>query len=129
MNSLSKILSFIILPSVTGLFAIGCKDTSIDLKLEKGRRIVILGNTFAERFQYFNYFEPLLYKNFADLDLTVRNIGWSADEVRLQPWPYNFSTLDGHLTLQKADIIFACFGLKEAFKGSDSLLKFKYRLS
>ena len=90
---------------------------------------MIIGNTFAERLQNFNYFETLLYKSFPDLNLTVRNMGWSADEVGLQPRPYNFGTLDQHLTLQKADIIFACFGLNEAFKGPDSLANFKHRLS
>jgi hypothetical protein len=43
--------------------------------------IVFIGNTFAERLQYYNYFEPLLYASFPDRDLTVRNLGWSGDEI------------------------------------------------
>lgn len=124
-----RILLFIILPLTASIFVAAFSDKSIDFKPKKGQRIVILGNTFAERLQYFNYFEPLLYKSFPDLNLTVRNLGWSADEVGLQPRPYNFGTLDEHLRLQKADIIFACFGLNEAFKGADSLPDFKHRLS
>lgn len=129
MSRLYKLLIFIFLPLFTVIIATSCKDKVIDFKPKKGQRIVILGNTFAERLQYFNYFEPLLYKSFPDLNLTVRNLGWSADEIGLQPRPYNFGTLDEHLTLQKADVIFACFGLNEAFKGPDSLLNFKQRLS
>ncbi|MEO7490068.1 MAG: PVC-type heme-binding CxxCH protein, partial [Ferruginibacter sp.] len=91
--------------------------------------IVILGNTFAERLQYYNYFETLLYKSFPRRNLTIRNMGWSADEVSLQPRPLNFGSVDDHLTEQKADIIFACFGLNEAFKGADSLDDFKRQLS
>lgn len=91
--------------------------------------IVILGNTFAERLQYYNYFETFLYKNFPQRNLTVRNMGWSADEVNLQPRPLNFGSVDEHLTEQKADIIFACFGLNEAFKGADSLDSLKRQLS
>src|SRR4051794_29900748 len=71
----------------------------------KGSHIVILGNTFAERLQHYNYFETLLIKSFPDQQLTVRDLGWSADEVNLQPRPLNFGSLDEHLALQKADII------------------------
>ncbi len=95
----------------------------------KNAHIVILGNTFAERLQHYNYFEALLYKSFPDQQLTVRNLGWSADEVNLQPRPLNFGSLDQHLLEQKADIIFACFGLNEAFKGADSLDNYKNQLT
>ncbi|MBC7759137.1 MAG: HEAT repeat domain-containing protein [Phormidesmis sp. FL-bin-119] len=125
-----KILLLVILPLIATIFVAAFnKDSGIEFKPEKGQKVIILGNTFAERLQYFNYFEPLLYKSFPDLALTVRNLGWSADEVSLQPRPYNFGTLDEHLSQQKADIIFACFGLNEAFKGPDSLMNFKHRLS
>ena len=124
-----RILLFAILPLIASIFLAAYSDKNIDFQPKKGQRIVILGNTFAERLQNFNYFEPLLYKSFPDLNLSVRNMGWSADEVGLQPRPYNFGSLDEHLTLQKADIIFACFGLNEAFKGTDSLANFKHRLS
>ena len=123
-----RILLFAILPLIASIFLAAYSDKNIDFQPKKGQRIVILGNTFAERLQNFNYFEPLLYKSFPDLNLSVRNMGWSADEVGLQPRPYNFGSLDEHLTLQKADIIFACFGLNEAFKGTDSLANFKHRL-
>ena len=124
-----RTLLFAILPLIASIFLAAYSDKNIDFQPKKGQRIVILGNTFAERLQNFNYFEPLLYKSFPDLNLSVRNMGWSADEVGLQPRPYNFGSLDEHLTLQKADIIFACFGLNEAFKGTDSLANFKHRLS
>lgn len=108
----------------------GCSTKkTIQFNPKKGDHIVILGNTFAERLQNYNYFEPLLYKSFPDLNITVRNMGWSADEVNLRPRPLNFGSLDEHLSEQKADIIFACFGLNEAFKGRDSLENFKSQLA
>lgn len=87
--------------------------------------IVIIGNSFAEGLQRSNYFETLLYRSFPDHDLRVRNLGWSADEVNLRPRPLHFGTLDEHLHQQQANIIIACFGLNEAFKGPDSLSAFK----
>ena len=99
-----------------------------NLNPEKNSKIVFLGNTFAVALQDNNYFETLLYKSFPERNLTVRNLAWSADEVNLQPRPLNFGTLDQHLQHQNADIIFACFGLNEAFKGLDSLEQFKKQM-
>lgn len=112
------------------LFSCSVKQKVVySLNPEQNSHIVFLGNTFAERLQHFNYFETFLYKSFPTKNLTVRNLGWSADEINLQPRPLNFGTVDEHLTQQKADIIFACFGLNEAFKGPDSLGNFKHQLS
>lgn len=57
---------------------------------QKNNNIIFLGNTFAERMRHFPYFETLLQSNYPELQLTVRNMGWSADEVGLQPRPLNF---------------------------------------
>lgn len=57
---------------------------------QKGDRIILLGNTFADRMRHYGYFETILQKNFPDKELTLRNMGWSADEVGLQPRPLNF---------------------------------------
>lgn len=94
-----------------------------------GSHIVFIGNTFAERLQNYNYFEALLYSSFPDRNLVVRNLGWSADEINQQSRPLNFGSLDQHLAKQKAQIIFACYGLNEAFKGKDSLQSFKEQLT
>ncbi len=116
----------------------------------KGERVIILGGTFAERLQYFGYFESLLSRHESARDLTVRNMAWPGDEVALMPRPYNFvisagtgvaddpnpgygfafesdadhETLTAHLEAQKADTILLCFGANEAFKGKAGLSKF-----
>src|SRR5690554_4551038 len=99
-------------------------DAVIQFDPVSNSNIVFIGNTFAERLQHNNYFETLLYRSFPDRHLKVRNLAWSADEINLRPRPLNFGTLDEHLHQQKADVIFAFFGLNEAFKGPDSLENF-----
>ena len=112
------------------LFSCATKERVIhELNPRPGSHIVFIGNTFAERLQYYNYFEPLLYASFPDRDLTVRNLGWSGDEINTQSRPLNFPSQDEYLSRMKADIIFACYGLNEAFKGADSLGSFKQQLS
>ena len=91
------------------------------LELRARDRIVLVGNTLAERMQLFNHFETLLATRFPDLQLTVRNLGWSGDTVALQPRPLNFGTTPTHLYRQKADVILAFFGLNESFDGQAGL--------
>src|SRR5262245_61434387 len=91
------------------------------LTFQKGDRIVLVGNPFAERAREFGYLETLLQIRFPDLGLTFRNLGYSADEVNLQPRPLNFGDNHQHLTAVKADVIFLCFGMNESFKGAAGL--------
>ncbi|NOX98759.1 MAG: SGNH/GDSL hydrolase family protein [Verrucomicrobia bacterium] len=116
----------------------------------KGERVIFLGGTFAERLQYFGYFESLLTRHESARELVVRNMAWPGDEVALMPRPYNFvisagtgvpddptpgfgfsfesdadhETLMAHLEAQKADTILLCFGANESFKGKAGLSKF-----
>jgi len=85
----------------------------------------LVGNTLAERMQYFNHFETLLMLRFPDLQLRVRNLGWSGDALTLQPRPLNFGDASKHLLQQKADVILAFFGASESFAGEAGLPQFE----
>ena len=91
--------------------------SAVELKLNKGDHVVLIGNTLAERFQYFGYFESLLHKEFTDLDLVIRNQGYCGDEVRFRPRSLDFGSPESHLTAAEADVILAFFGFNESFKG------------
>jgi len=52
-----------------------------DLKIKENDRIVILGNTFAERMHLFGYFETFLHSRFPDHRLRIRYLAWPAEEV------------------------------------------------
>lgn len=99
------------------------------LDFRPGDRIVFAGNTFAERLRHFGYFETQLLARHPDLQLSFRNIGWSADEITLQPRPLNFGDIHEHLRRVAADVVFLCYGLNESFKGRDGLEAFKQDLS
>jgi lysophospholipase L1-like esterase len=98
------------------------------LELYKGDRVVFLGNTMAERLQQFNNFEAVLMAGFPDLDLVVRNLGWSGDTISLQPRPLNFGDASKHLRDQRPDVILAFFGLNESFDGEAGLPAFEKNL-
>ncbi|QMU28745.1 PVC-type heme-binding CxxCH protein [Adhaeribacter radiodurans] len=124
-----KFLTLIVPVLLSFLFSCSRNEVVNSLNPEQNSKIVFLGNTFAVGLQDQNYFETLLYKSFPERNLKIRNLAWSADEVNLQPRPVNFGTVYEHLQEQKADIIFAFFGLNEAFQGSDSLESFKHQLA
>lgn len=98
-------------------------DSILDLK--KGDRVVLIGNTFAERLQHFGQFETLLQLAEPDLEVTLRNMGWSADEVDLMPRPLDFGELEDHLADKKASVILMCFGANESFDGKPGLEDFR----
>src|SRR4051812_29763478 len=87
------------------------------LALRPHDRVLLVGNTLAERQQLFNHFEASLLLSYPDLELTVRNLGWSGDTPALQPRPLNFGDAASHLAEQRADVIVAFFGLNESFAG------------
>lgn len=112
------------LPTVTASV-----ETKLPLELQKGDHVVFIGNTLFDRGAEFPHFEAMLQKGHAGLDLIVRTLAWSADEVDLMPRPTNFGTLNQHLFAQKADVIFAAFGFNESFAGEEKIPEFKQRLT
>ena len=90
-------------------------------------RVMLVGNTLAERQQLFNHFETSLLTRFPELELSVRNLGWSGDTLTLQPRPLNFGDAATHLTAQHADVILAFFGLNESFEGEAGVAAFETR--
>ncbi len=71
------------------------------LELRPNDRVILIGNTLADRQQYFNHFETTLLALYPQLQLSVRNLGWSADTLTLQPRPLNFGDATQHLTRRR----------------------------
>ena len=61
------------------------------IEIKPGDHISIIGNTLAERMQYFGHFETRLHAQFPNHELVVRNLGFSADEVKFRPRSMNLS--------------------------------------
>ena len=98
------------------------------VQLKKGDRIVLIGNTLAEREQYFGHIEAQIQALHPKLGVTLRNQGFTADEVRFRPRSLDFGDPDKHLTMARADVILAFFGFNESFKGQAGLKTFEQEL-
>jgi len=95
------------------------------LELRKGDRVVLVGNTLAERMQTFGTFETLLHARFPQHELVVRNLGWSADEIALRPRSKDFIDHGHTLADHKPNVILAFFGFNESFAGPAGLARFE----
>ena len=98
------------------------------VEIQNNDRIVFIGGNLAERFQYFGYWEAMLHAKYPKLKLSVRNQGFTGDEVRFRPRSLDFGAPDQHLTAAKADVIFAFFGFSESFRGEAGLKTFSKEL-
>lgn len=103
-------------------------STSLPLKLEKGDRIALIGNTLFDRSKEFGFFESMLHQQFPDHELVVRNLAWPADEIGLKPRPDNFADTEQHLFHEKIDVIFAAYGFNESFAGEAGISDFRTKL-
>ena len=108
--------------------ASGFAEEGAKLELHKGDRIILIGNTLAERMQYFGTFETLLQSRFPDLNLVFHDLGWSADEITLRPRSAGFKDHGHTLEDEKPDVIIAAFGFNESFAGTKGIDKFKQDL-
>lgn len=118
-------LASLIGPLLVAVWTAASAAESKALELRPGDRICLVGNTFAERFQIFGYFESGLLAAFPDLDLSVRNLAWSADEAALRPRPLDFGAVDRHLEAQNADVVLLFYGANESFAGDEGIPAFR----
>src|SRR5262249_27434241 len=89
------------LPVPRGVYALATSKP--ELMLKKGDRIILIGNTFAERMQYYGHFETLLHARFPEHALVFHNLGFSADELALRPRQAHFNDHGHTLKAEKPD--------------------------
>lgn len=123
--------------------------TPENLALNKGDHVAIVGSGLADRQQHHAWLEALIHKAFPEHDLTVRNLGFAADEVNVHPRSDEVPTTEYFLGMKKGDVkttvgktevvykagtdfsanvILAYWGFNESFKGEAGLEKFRQAL-
>ncbi|MEW4487346.1 PVC-type heme-binding CxxCH protein [Thalassoglobus sp. JC818] len=116
---------FLIVVAISHLPALASEP----LEFEKGDKVVILGNTLAERMQYFNFFETRLHHRFPNHELTVRNLGWSADSIGERLRSQDFQDHGHTLIDHQPNVIIAMVGFNESFAGEAGLADFEMQLA
>lgn len=98
------------------------------LPLEAGDHICLVGNELGERMQHHNFWESLLHKQFADKQLTVRNLCFPGDEPVTRIRSKDFGTPADHLKHSGATVVLYFFGFNESFKGEEGLAEFSQQM-
>jgi len=117
------------------LFLLGCLTPALAvadaarLDLKPHDHVVLVGNTLAERMQYFGNFETLLHSRFPRNELYVRDLGWSADELTIRLRSQGFQDHGSNLVDHAPDVLIAMFGFNESFAGPAGLEKFEKDLA
>jgi len=112
-----------------GLMLPGSAQSAPPLQLRKGDHIAYIGNAMADRMQHSAWLETYIHATFPDYDLTVRNLGFPGDELKVRNREDNFGSPDEWLTKVKASVVFCFFGYNEALKGPAALESFKKDLA
>ncbi|MBX7103955.1 MAG: HEAT repeat domain-containing protein [Gemmataceae bacterium] len=105
-----------------------CAFPARAVELRPGDHICLVGNTLAERMQHDGWMEAHLHAAFPEHNLTVRNLGFSGDEITKRLRSANFGSPDDWLKRCRADVVFAFFGYNESFAGPAGLPKFRAEL-
>ena len=119
--SLAISMAFLWIPSIS--------KAQNDLELKRDDRVCYIGNTLADRMQHYPWLETYLTALYPDHNLSFRNLGFSADEIKTRPRSANFGSADQWLTKCQADVIFCFFGYNEAMKGEAGLPQFESELA
>ncbi len=115
-------------------------------ELRPGDHVTLLGGGIAERMQHHGWLEAQLQLRLPGFDLSMRNLGFSADEVDIHQRTMNFGkfTEDGmamnlanstfvpwdrYLDHADTDVLLAFFGFNESFAGVEGLEAFGVRLT
>jgi hypothetical protein len=119
------------------------------LELKKGDNIAIVGSGLADRQQHHGWLEALIHKAYPDLELSIRNLGFAADEVNVHPRSDEVPSTEYFLNMKpgaletkagKTDVVYHAgadfhakvilvyWGFNESFKGVAGLADFKKNL-
>ncbi|HEY3897016.1 MAG TPA: heme-binding protein [Chthoniobacter sp.] len=98
--------------------------SKLPLEFISGERIAFVGNSLAEHFSKYGYFETLLHSRFPKLELVVRNFARPADEVAIRQRSANYTALDDPLAAFGPDTFFCFFGYNESFAGPEGVPRF-----
>ena len=101
-----------------------------EFELHDGDRVILVGNTFAERAARYGHLEAALLSRWPKRTITFRNLGWSGDNVFGEARVAYGKTESGSSLLRrqiasaKPTVIFLAYGSNAAFGGPDGLESF-----
>ena len=100
-----------------------------EFEFKASDHVCIIGNTLADRMQHYPWLETYLTLANPDKQISFRNLGFAADEIKTRPRSANFGSPDQWLAKCNATVIFCFFGYNEALRGESGLPQFESDLA
>ncbi len=104
--------------------------TSAAWSIQQGDRIVLLGNTFIERENTYGLIEMSLRLALPERSFTLRNLGWSGDNVLGESRAYfgpvsaGYAHIQEYITLLEPTLVLVSYGHNVAFEGREAVEPF-----
>ena len=98
------------------------------LTLQSDDQVMIVGSGLADRMQHDGWLEAMLYREKPQANLTIRNLGFSGDEVVVRLRTETGRDREEWLRALKATVVLAFYGFNESFAGPAGLAAFKKEL-
>lgn len=119
--------------AVTFVLSLACAaalhaEPPAKLELNKGEHLSIIGNGLADRMQHDGTLEAFIAKAHPQDDISIRNLGFTADEVNSHMRSDGVPTTEQFLAMAHTDVIFAFWGFNESFRGSEGVDAYKAEL-
>lgn len=125
---MQRLIAFVVVTGLSLCLSAAARAEA-PLVVNPGDKVVLIGNTFAERMSFFGHYETRLHARYPEHKLVFRNLGWSADEVALRPRQNKFEDHGHRLEDHQPQVIMAAFGFNESFGGEKGLAKFEKELT
>src|SRR6266481_5131578 len=111
--------------------------TSAEFAFQEGDRVVLLGDTLIEREQAYACVEQRLTVEYPQLNVTFRNLGWSADTPKgtsrasfdFDKPAKAFEKLKDQLATIRPTVVILGYGMASSFDGEKGLASFKTDMS
>ncbi|WP_237170688.1 PVC-type heme-binding CxxCH protein [Paludisphaera borealis] len=116
-RAVSMVLCGLLAVSAPTLFAKDGKVPDPRLTVPKGAHISVVGNTLADRMQHDGWLETYIHSRLPEHRLTIRDLGFSGDELTTRLRSKDFGSPDEWLRRNRTDVVCAFFGYNESFGG------------
>ncbi|MEM7164383.1 MAG: PVC-type heme-binding CxxCH protein [Planctomycetota bacterium] len=109
--------SLLFLVFVCGAVAMAWRSwpEAAQLELASGSRVVLLGNSLAERMQHDGWLETYVQAARPEDRIVFRNHGFAGDTISERPRSQGYLDPHGYLEVSRADVILAFFGYNESY--------------
>jgi len=127
----------IFLAALVVAFSTNAQQPKVPFQFHDGDRVAFVGDTLIEREQAYGYIEERLTVQYPNLNVTFRNLGWSADRptgISRSSFDFDkpgksFEKLKDEIAAISPTVVIVGYGMANSFDGEAGTAKFKTEMN